>query len=93
MRVYLTAAPDVPAPGHGTTTAHAVLTVDDAKRLTGTGRAHRHPHDVDVREVGEELATARALAELADRLLADARDQIGAGGAGGAPAAGGSASR
>ncbi|MBD3778848.1 MAG: DUF1876 family protein [Micrococcales bacterium] len=91
VRVYLAAAPDVPSRGHGTTTAHAVLTVSDAKRLTGTGRAHRHPHDVDVREVGEELATARALAELADRLLADAREQAGAASTGGPAGSSGTA--
>lgn len=91
VRVYLATAPDVPSSGHGTTTAHAVLTVSDTKRLTGTGRAHRHPHDVDVREVGEELATARALAELADRLLTDAREQVGTGSSTGSTAGGRSA--
>lgn len=32
------------------------------------GHARRNPHDPNVPRIGEELATARALAQLADRL-------------------------
>jgi hypothetical protein len=37
--------------------------------LTGFGRARRHPHDTNVSAVGEELAAARALADLSHQLL------------------------
>ncbi len=37
--------------------------------LTGFGRAKRHPHDPNLPAVGEELAAARALADLAHQLL------------------------
>ena len=36
--------------------------------LTGTGVAFRHPADCLTDEVGRKLATARALADLADRI-------------------------
>jgi hypothetical protein len=38
--------------------------------LVGTGVAYRHPSDCLTDEVGRGLATARALSDLADRLLA-----------------------
>jgi hypothetical protein len=42
----------------------------------GDGTAHRRPYDQDVPETGDELAVARALAELSHRLLeAVAADQ------------------
>lgn len=72
VHLYLSTAPDVPEPGHATTLAHAVLVSDRWDRLTGTGRAHRHPGDVDVPVVGDDIAAARALGELSDRLVADA---------------------
>jgi len=37
--------------------------------LTGFGLAHRNPHDPDLPAVGEELAAARALSDLAHQLL------------------------
>jgi hypothetical protein len=40
--------------------------------LTGAGSAHRHPRDADLARVGDDLATARALVELAARLQSDA---------------------
>lgn len=55
---------------HGTeTAAHAVLTTSSGTSLEGHGRARRNPDDPEVPEIGEELATARALRDLADRLL------------------------
>lgn len=39
-------------------------------RLTGTGVAFRHPADCLTDEIGRKVATARALTDLADRLLA-----------------------
>ena len=38
--------------------------------LAGTGVAYRHPSDCLTDDVGRGLATARALSDLADRLLA-----------------------
>jgi len=40
------------------------------RHLAGTGVAYRHPSDCLTDEVGRGLATARALSDLADRLLA-----------------------
>lgn len=51
------------------TRASARLNTSDATMLTGTGVAHRHPHDRDVPAIGAELAVARALAELQHRLI------------------------
>ncbi|GAA3113276.1 DUF1876 domain-containing protein [Streptosporangium carneum] len=51
------------------TTARAVLSSRDISSLTGVGRARRNPTDEPVAEIGDELAVARALADLAGRLL------------------------
>ena len=40
--------------------------------LSGTGRSRRNPVDPTVPQVGEELATARALHDLAHHLSQDA---------------------
>lgn len=45
-------------------------------RFGGFGRARRNPADPDLPVVGEELAAARALSELAHRLLDAAADAI-----------------
>lgn len=37
--------------------------------LTGVGLAHRNPADRDIPEIGDELAVARALSDLADQLF------------------------
>lgn len=58
------------------TTADAVLTTQAGVALHGHGQARRHPADMDVPEIGEEVAVARALRHLADRLLATASDDI-----------------
>lgn len=57
-------------------TAHAVLTTGSGITLNGYGRARRNPGDIDVPEIGEELAAARALRDLADRLLKATSDDI-----------------
>jgi hypothetical protein len=57
------------------TAAHAVLKAPAAS-LTGHGRARRNPHDVGVPQIGQEVAVARALRDLADRLLGVASDDI-----------------
>jgi hypothetical protein len=58
------------------TTADAVLTTQSGTSLHGHGQARRHPADVDVREIGEEVAVAHALRHLADRLLDTASEDI-----------------
>lgn len=66
---------DDPRADTAMTTAHVVLTTRDTT-LHGYGYARRNPGDVDVPEVGEELAAARALRDLADRLLKATSDDI-----------------
>jgi len=51
------------------TRAEARLTTQDATVTIGRGRAHRNPHDTNVPEIGDELATARALADLSHQLV------------------------
>ncbi|WP_088318266.1 dsRBD fold-containing protein [Kineosporia sp. R_H_3] len=46
------------------------------RTLVGTGRAHRKASDPAIPEIGAEIATARALRDLADRLLGAASDDI-----------------
>ncbi|MDP9445114.1 MAG: DUF1876 domain-containing protein [Actinomycetota bacterium] len=58
-----------------TTEADAVLAVEGKAEVRGHGSSRRHPRDAAVPLIGEELATARALSDLAHRLLdAAARD-------------------
>jgi hypothetical protein len=47
-----------------------------AFQLHGWGRARRNPTDPDIPVVGEELAAARALSDLAHHLLERASDLI-----------------
>lgn len=58
------------------TTADVTLTLDSGEQLRGQGSSHRHPRDPDVPEIGDELATARALSELSHRLVVAAADSI-----------------
>jgi hypothetical protein len=48
------------------------------RTVTGFGRARRSPEDANVPEIGAEIATARALRNLADRLLNTASEDISA---------------
>jgi len=57
------------------TTAHAVL-VAEVPGIEAKGVAHRNPGDANVPEIGDEVAVARALRRLADRLLSTAADDI-----------------
>lgn len=59
------------------TTAHAVL-ASGLPGVEGRGSAHRNPHDADQPLIGDEVAVARALHRLADRLLGSASDDISA---------------
>jgi len=59
----------------GRTRAEARLTKDGVG-LIGHGLARRNPHDQEVTQIGEEIAAARALSDLAHQLLSDAAGQI-----------------
>ncbi|NMH99312.1 DUF1876 domain-containing protein [Pseudonocardia acidicola] len=60
----------------GRTRAVASLHTRDTERLVGVGTARLNPADKDVPEIGDELATARALSELSHRLLNTAAEDI-----------------
>jgi len=62
----------------GTTRAIAHLQTGDQTSLTGTGSARLNPSDPDVPEIGDELAAARALSQLAHVLLDATADDIAA---------------
>jgi hypothetical protein len=51
------------------TEADARLPMSGGTALTGHGTARRNPSDENVTKIGEELAVARALSDLAHRLL------------------------
>lgn len=59
------------------TMAEAVLHTEQGSDLRGTGVAWRHPQDRDIPEVGDELAVARAMDDLAGKLRAVASSEIG----------------
>jgi Domain of unknown function (DUF1876) len=62
---------------HGDEThAEARLHTGDKTHLRGTGKARKNPADRSVPEIGDELAAARALSELAHNLLRAAADDI-----------------
>ena len=61
----------------GTTRALARLHSErGATELVGRGSARVSPDDPDVPEIGDELATSRALTDLAGRLLGVTADDI-----------------
>ena len=60
----------------GQTHAEARLRTKDHTHLTAVGRSRARPTDRDVPEIGAELATARALADLSHQLLEAAVDDI-----------------
>ena len=60
----------------GFTYAEARLHTDDETHLVGRGRARLAPGDRQVPEIGAELAVARALSDLAHRLLDAAAGDI-----------------
>ncbi|MBC3192027.1 DUF1876 domain-containing protein [Pseudonocardia sp. C8] len=53
----------------GRTRAIARLETADTARQTGVGLARLNPADRDVPQIGDELAAARALADLSHHLL------------------------
>jgi hypothetical protein len=58
------------------TTAVAQVTTPAGQLLRGTGQARRNPHDRPVARIGEEVAGARALSNLAHELLEYAAREI-----------------
>ena len=60
----------------GTTRAIAHLHTGDRTSLSGTGAARLNPADPNVPEIGDELAAARALSQLAHALLEAAADDL-----------------
>jgi hypothetical protein len=65
----------------GTTKAKAVLDTGTTT-LTGHGTAHCSPEDVDVPEIGDDLAAGRAMRSLAQKLMRTADHELEAMGAG-----------
>ncbi|MDO8106497.1 DUF1918 domain-containing protein [Isoptericola sp. b441] len=59
------------------TTAQAVLVAGQPDHLDAVGRARRNPEDEPDVIIGDEVAVARALRRLADRLIDSAEDEIG----------------
>lgn len=62
----------------GQTYAEAVLDSGATAALRGKGQARCNPKDADVPEIGDELAAARALADLSTQLLSAAAADVGA---------------
>ncbi|MEU0049310.1 DUF1876 domain-containing protein [Streptomyces sp. NPDC006184] len=58
------------------TRAVAMVRLPDGSEVRAHGRASRHRVDANQPRVGEEVAGARALNELAMRLLAKAHEEI-----------------
>ena len=60
----------------GQTRAEARLDLGENAHLLGHGTARRNPSDPNVLEIGEKIAVARALSDLAHMLLGSAAAQI-----------------
>jgi hypothetical protein len=58
------------------THAEARLHIGDKTQLKGEGIAMRRPSDEEVHEIGDELAAARALADLSHQLMEAAAEDI-----------------
>lgn len=58
------------------TWAEVGLLSDDGTALRGHGMARKHPQDMDVPEIGEELAVSRALSDLSRQLRQVAAEDI-----------------
>ncbi|MFG2557647.1 DUF1876 domain-containing protein [Streptomyces sp. NPDC048496] len=58
------------------TRAAALVRLPDGNEVRAHGYASRHPSDTQQPRVGEEIAGARALNELAMNLLTKAHDEI-----------------
>jgi hypothetical protein len=60
----------------GQTRAEVRLDLGDNTHLLGHGTARRNPSDPNVLEIGEKIAVARALSEVAHMLLGSAAAQL-----------------
>lgn len=60
----------------GQTRAEARLSLGDNAYLQGYGMARRNPSDPNVLEIGEKIAVARALSDVAHMLLGSATTQL-----------------
>jgi len=60
------------------TTAHVVLRSGEAEPLRADGHATRAPGDLDVPEIGDEIAVGRALRRMADLLMSTASGDLAA---------------
>lgn len=58
------------------TWAEVGMVADDGTALRGHGMARKHPLDMDVPEIGEELAVSRALSDLSRQLRQVAAEDI-----------------
>ncbi|MFI9584833.1 DUF1876 domain-containing protein [Streptomyces sp. NPDC052236] len=58
------------------TSAAALVRLGDGTEIRAHGYAHRHPSDPEQLRVGEEIAGARALMDLASQLLEKAHTEI-----------------
>lgn len=58
------------------TRAAAMVRLGDGAEFRAQGNAHRHPSDPEQLRVGEEIAGARALMDLASQLLQKAHTEI-----------------
>ncbi|GAB3213538.1 DUF1876 domain-containing protein [Marinactinospora thermotolerans] len=58
------------------TWAEAGLRSEEGANLRGHGMARKHPADVDIPDIGDELAVSRALADLARQLRQAAAEDI-----------------
>ena len=58
------------------TLADAALSVENKMELRGHGTSRRNPRDESEPRIGDELAKARALSDLAHQLLAAAASDI-----------------
>jgi hypothetical protein len=59
------------------TTADLSFTTATGQELRGHGTARRHPDDPDIPQIGDEIATARAMFELGHKLLDTAANELG----------------
>jgi len=58
------------------TFAAATLDVENKTEIRGRGMSRRNPRDESAPRIGDELATARALSDLAHQLLSAAASDI-----------------
>ena len=58
------------------TVADATISLDNKRQVRGRGVSRRNPTDESVPRIGDELAAARALSDLAHQLLAAAATDI-----------------